>query len=43
VAYPDFEHPSDLAGVVFDEIDESEEWKIELARKLAAAGFTLNP
>lgn len=40
-AYPDFEHPSDLAGVVFEEIDEAGAWKAELARKLAEAGFPL--
>lgn len=40
-AYPDFEHPSDLAGVVFEEIDEAGAWKAELARKLAEAGFSL--
>lgn len=39
--FPDFEPPSDLAGAVFDEIDEAGQWKQTLAEKLRAAGFTI--
>lgn len=37
--YPNFERPSDLDGVVFDDVDESGKWKDYLAAKLKDAGF----
>lgn len=40
--FPDFEHPSDLAGVVFDEIDDAGKWKETLAEKLRSVGFQLS-
>jgi predicted nucleotide-binding protein len=39
--FPNFERPSDLDGVVFDEVDDSGRWKTTLASKLAEAGFAL--
>jgi predicted nucleotide-binding protein len=38
--YPNFEPPSDLAGVVFDAIDDPS-WQSSLSRKLSEAGFQL--
>ncbi len=38
--YPNFEPPSDLAGVVFDAID-SPDWRASLLRKLTEAKFKL--
>ena len=40
--YPDFEHPSDLAGAVFDDIDDSGLWRETLAEKLRSVGFLIN-
>lgn len=40
--YPNFEPPSDLAGVVFDAIDDPS-WQSSLSRKLSEAGFQLLP
>ena len=40
--YPNFEPPSDLAGVVFDAIDDPS-WKASLTRKLTEAKFKLTP
>jgi predicted nucleotide-binding protein len=39
--FPNFERPSDLAGAVFDPIDEGGGWKTVLAAKLREAGFHL--
>ncbi len=39
--YPDFELPSDLAGILFDRTDPEGEWKSLLEKRLAAAGFSL--
>ena len=39
VPYPNFELPSDLAGVVFDAYDQSGEWRDELGARLSNAGF----
>jgi hypothetical protein len=39
--YPTFEWTSDLAGVVFDEIDSAGKCKAELAKRLTEAGFVL--
>lgn len=41
VGFPNFEWPSDLAGVVFDQFDESGSWKTFLHERLAEAGFVL--
>ncbi|HMT80669.1 MAG TPA: nucleotide-binding protein [Azonexus sp.] len=40
--FPDFEHPSDLAGAVFDEIDDAGLWRGTLAEKLRSVGFLIN-
>lgn len=39
--FPNFERPSDLNGVVFDEVDESGRWKLLLRERLRQAGFVL--
>ena len=39
--WPNFERPSDLEGVVFDEVDSSHRWKGYLTDRLAQAGFDL--
>lgn len=39
--FPNFELPSDLGGVVFDEVDATGEWKELLRKRLADAGFVL--
>jgi predicted nucleotide-binding protein len=39
--YPRFEMPSDLAGIVYDVVDDSGTWRSELRRRLRDAGFTL--
>lgn len=41
VAYPDFERPSDLDGVLYDRIDGSGRWRQELRQRLERAGFKL--
>ncbi len=40
--FPDFEHPSDLAGAVFDEIDDAGMWRVTLAEKLRSVGFLID-
>jgi predicted nucleotide-binding protein len=39
--FPNFERPSDLEGVVFDLVDESEGWKDFLRGKLVEANFKI--
>jgi predicted nucleotide-binding protein len=34
--------PSDLAGIVYTELDEAEGWKLKLIRELKAAGFNID-
>lgn len=34
--------PSDLAGVVYTELDVGDGWKLNLARELRAAGFNIS-
>jgi predicted nucleotide-binding protein len=41
IAYPNFERPSDLDGVVYDRIDSTGRWRRELRRRLERAGFAL--
>lgn len=41
--FPDFERPSDLDGVMFDEIDAAGRWREVLVGKLRAARFTIAP
>lgn len=36
---PHFERPSDLGGVVWDQVDESGDWKESLSERLRNAGF----
>ena len=38
-AWPDFERPSDLAGVVFSETTRETDWRQELTARLRAAQF----
>jgi predicted nucleotide-binding protein len=38
-AYPDFERPSDLNGVLWDHYDKNGRWRKELYRRLAERGF----
>jgi predicted nucleotide-binding protein len=40
--FPNFERPSDLEGVVFDIIDDSNRWQQSLRTKLGEAGFDLD-
>jgi predicted nucleotide-binding protein len=40
--YPNFERPSDLDGVVFDNVDETGKWRDYLVAKLRDAGFDLS-
>ena len=40
-AYPNFERPSDLDGVVFDVVDATGEWKNLLRSRLAEAKFCI--
>jgi len=40
---PPVEVPSDWDGVVGVSMDEHDGWKVELAKELKAAGFTVNP
>jgi len=39
---PDFEIPSDYAGVLFTEFDSRGMWKFELAKELKAAGYKID-
>jgi len=39
--FPNFEIPSDLAGVPFDVLDEEGEWKLVLRGRLRQAGFQI--
>jgi predicted nucleotide-binding protein len=39
--FPNFERPSDLDGVVFDTIDDTDQWREVLQARLAEAGFKL--
>ncbi len=39
--FPNFEHPSDLLGTVYDELDAANEWRGSLSQRLAQAGFLL--
>ncbi len=39
--FPNFEPPSDLLGIVWDEVDESGAWRRSLAERLANSGFAL--
>lgn len=39
--FPNFEMPSDLGGILFDQIDPNGEWKKFLNQRLRAAGFVL--
>lgn len=38
----DFEIPSDLYGLLYIELDDRGEWKLELAKELKAAGLKIN-
>ena len=40
--FPNFERPSDLDGVVFDEVEATGRWKSVLAERLRQAGFKVN-
>jgi predicted nucleotide-binding protein len=40
-AFPNFEIPSDLAGILFDPVDEGGKWREKLAARLREAGFIL--
>lgn len=39
--FPNFERPSDIEGVLFDQMDASGKWRVALAQKLTEAGFHL--
>jgi predicted nucleotide-binding protein len=39
--FPNFEHPSDLLGTVFDEMDSEGAWRTSLSHRLARAGFQI--
>lgn len=39
---PNFDMPSDYAGVLFKPFDEAQAWRLELARELAANGFKVD-
>jgi len=41
--YPRFERPSDLDGIMFDEVDSVGQWRDTLYKRLAAVGFQLKP
>lgn len=41
--FPRFERPSDLDGILFDEVDETVKWKFVLYRRLQQEGFNLKP
>ena len=38
----DIEIPSDYQGVIFKKMDESGGWKMELAKELKAAGYSVD-
>lgn len=40
--FPNFEMPSDLGGILFDQIDPNGEWKTFLNERLRAAGFQIS-
>lgn len=37
--FPNFEMPSDLGGILFDTVDSAGRWRMELKKRLKAAGF----
>jgi len=39
--FPNFERPSDLDGIIFDTMDETDDWRESLAGKLRDAKFSL--
>ncbi len=39
--FPNFERPSDLDGVLFEEVDDTDKWKQYLRERLDEAGFQL--
>lgn len=39
--FPNFERPSDLDGVLFEEVDDTDKWKKYLRERLEEAGFQL--
>jgi len=39
---PGVEHPSDIAGLVYIELDDRGTWKYQLAKELRAAGITVD-
>jgi len=39
--FPNFEIPSDLGGILFDEVDAAGAWKDKLAKRLKEAGFLM--
>ncbi len=39
--FPNFERPSDIDGVVFEQVDDHGVWKRALSRKLVEAGFDI--
>lgn len=39
--FPNFERPSDLDGVLFEEVDDTGKWKLYLRERLEEAGFQL--
>lgn len=41
--FPRFERPSDLDGILFDEVDDNIKWKFILYRRLQQEGFNLKP
>ena len=38
----DVDMPSDLAGLVYTELDSADGWKLRLVRELKAAGFNVD-
>ncbi|OGR06604.1 MAG: hypothetical protein A2520_04985 [Deltaproteobacteria bacterium RIFOXYD12_FULL_53_23] len=38
----DIEMPSDVLGLVYEQLDRNEGWKIRLARELQSAGFEID-
>jgi len=39
--FPNFEIPSDLGGILFDQVDNEGKWQTQLANRLQQAGFIL--
>jgi len=39
--YPNFERPSDLDGILFEEVNNTHDWKEYLRQRLLEAGFQL--